>query len=125
MYDASVVLYFSAAHFLNDYPGNCARMHGHNWKVKVTVRAAELDELGFVIDFREMKKEAKKILDELDHNLINDHKDFNNINPSSENIARWLFDKLKSKVENERCSLYSVEVGETKNSSVIYYGEAD
>lgn len=121
MYDATVVLYFSAAHYLREYQGNCANLHGHNWKVSVTVKAEELDELGFVIDFRDLKKQTKEIISELDHTMINDHADFKSVNPSSENIAKWIFDKLKQSVNSSRCRLYSVEVGETKNSSVTYY----
>jgi len=122
MFDAKVILRFSAAHFLKDYPGNCARLHGHNWKVIATVRTEELNELGFVIDFRDLKKELRSILDEIDHSLINDHPYFKKINPSSENIAKWIFKKLKVKIENNRLTLFSVEVAETENSSVIYYG---
>ena len=122
MFDAKVILRFSAAHFLKDYPGNCARLHGHNWKVIATVRTEKLNELGFVIDFRDLKKELRSILDEIDHSLINDHPYFKKINPSSENIAKWIFKKLKVKIENNRLTLFSVEVAETENSSVIYYG---
>ena len=122
MYEASIVVRFSAAHFLREYPGNCANLHGHNWKVVVTVRSDELDELGFVIDFRELKKQTNTIIDELDHSLINDHPYFKEINPSSENIAHWAFEKLQPLIDNKRCSLHSVEIGETETSRVVYYG---
>jgi 6-pyruvoyltetrahydropterin/6-carboxytetrahydropterin synthase len=121
MFEVRVTLNFSAAHFLKDYPGNCARLHGHNWIVIVAVRANELDSLGFVIDFRELKKDAQAIIEEIDHSLINEHKDFIEANPSSENIAKWIFNRLKNKVNDTRCSLHSIEVGETPSSSVIYY----
>ncbi|MBN2135620.1 MAG: dephospho-CoA kinase [Acidobacteria bacterium] len=122
LFEASVTLRFSAAHYLREYPGNCANLHGHNWTVTVTVRASQLDELGFVIDFRTLKKHTKGIIDELDHSLINDHKDFKETNPSSENIALWIFDRLKPMIDDERCKLHCVEVGETENSSIRYYG---
>ncbi len=122
MYDASVVLGFSAAHYLKEYPGNCANLHGHNWKVTLTVRADKLDKLGFVIDFRELKKLGKEVISELDHTMINDHADFKETNPSSENIATWIFARLRDKVNDERVKLHAVEVAETENSSVIFYG---
>lgn len=121
MYEAKVAVYFSSAHYLKEYPGNCARIHGHNWRVIAAVRAEKLDELGFVIDFRELKKHLKEITDELDHSLINDHPHFKELNPSSENIAAWIFERLKAKIDNERCKLYYIEVAETRDSSIRYY----
>jgi len=122
MYEAKVTLYFSSAHFLKDYPGNCARIHGHNWRITAAVRAEKLDELGFVIDFRELRKRLKEITDELDHSLINDHPYFKELNPSSENIAAWIFSRLKEKIDDERCRLHFIEVAETRDSSIIFYG---
>jgi len=122
MFEAKVTLYFSSAHFLKDYPGNCARIHGHNWQVTAAVRAEKLDELGFVIDFRELRKRLKEITDELDHSLINDHPHFKELNPSSENIAAWIFNRLKEKIDDDRCRLHFIEVAETRDFSIIFYG---
>lgn len=122
MYEAKVTVYFSAAHFLKDYPGNCARIHGHNWRITAAVRAEELNELGFVADFREIKKNLKEITDELDHTMINDHPYFKTLNPSSENVAAWIFGLLKIKTDDDRCRLHFIEVAETQDCSIRYFG---
>jgi 6-pyruvoyltetrahydropterin/6-carboxytetrahydropterin synthase len=122
MYEAKVTLYFSAAHFLDGYPGNCARIHGHNWRITAAVRAEELDKLGFVADFREIKKNLKEITDELDHTMLNDHPHFKKLNPSSENVAAWIFGRLKVKTDDDRCRLHFIEVAETQDCSIRYYG---
>lgn len=123
MLDIFIKTHFSGGHHLRDYPGNCERPHGHNWKVKVTVRATELDKLGMGIDFKTLKQTVNSVVDDLDHSDLNDHAAFKDINPSSENIAMHLFSKLKNKLQTDRYSLYSVTVRETDSSGVIYYGD--
>lgn len=122
MFDIFIETHFSAGHHLRNYPGDCEKPHGHNWIVKVTVRAMELDELGMGIDFRTVKNAVKVVMDDLDHCDLNEHKAFQKINPSSENIGVYIFDSLKDSLHSERYSLYSVQVGETEKTSVIYYG---
>lgn len=122
MFDIFVKSHFSAGHHLRDYPGNCERPHGHNWKVEITVRATELDELGMGIDFRRIKEPLKKVLDTLDHSDLNEHPEFIDRNPSSENLAVYIFDHLKSDLTAERYSLYSVTVCETENTGTTYFG---
>lgn len=121
MFDIFIKTHFSAGHHLRDYPGNCEHPHGHNWNVKVTVRATELDELGMGIDFRTVKDAVNKVLDTLDHRDLNDHPDFKTINPSSENIAVYIFNKLKGSLSSERYHLHSITVGETENTGVTYF----
>ena len=121
MFDIFIKTHFSAGHHLRDYPGNCEHPHGHNWNVKVTVRVTELDELGMGIDFRTVKNAVNKVLDTLDHRDLNDHQDFKTINPSSENIAVYIFNKLKVDLTSDRYQLYSVTVGETDNTGVTYF----
>lgn len=123
MYEISVELSFSAAHMLKDYPGDCRRLHGHNWRVIVFLRAQELDRLGLVADFRLVKAEAKKVLAELDHTLINDHPDFRDTDPSSETIARWLFDRLKPALDAGNHRLHAVEVWETDTTGARYIAD--
>lgn len=122
MFNIFIKSHFSAGHHLRDYPGNCERPHGHNWKVEVTVKAAELDELGMGIDFRTLKAAVNEVLDTLDHSDLNEHPDFQSINPSSENIAVYIFRNLQKDLTTDRYGVYSVTVCETENSGVTYFG---
>ncbi len=122
MFNIFIKSHFSAGHHLRDYPGNCERPHGHNWKVEVTVKATELDELGMGIDFRTLKAAVKEVLDTLDHSDLNEHPDFQSINPSSENIAAYIFRNLQKNLTSDRYGVYSVTVCETDNSGVTYFG---
>ncbi len=122
MLDIFIKTHFSGGHHLRNYPGNCEKPHGHNWKVKVTVRASELDELGMGIDFKDLKKHVNAVVDELDHCDLNDHPAFRDVNPSSEHIAMHIFNTLKGTLQTDRCRLYSVTVRETDTSGVTYYG---
>lgn len=121
--DIYIKTHFSGGHHLRNYPGNCENPHGHNWKVKVTVRASQLDQIGIGIDFKELKKQVNTVLDQLDHRNLNDLPMFCSINPSSEHIAMFLFDQLKGPLHTERYQLYAVEVRETDSSGVVYYGD--
>jgi 6-pyruvoyltetrahydropterin/6-carboxytetrahydropterin synthase len=123
MYDIFIKTHFSSGHHLRDYPGSCELPHGHNWKVTVTVRAHELDEIGMGIDFKVLKSKVNEVVDELDHRVLNDMEDFARINPSSENIAKFIFNKLATPLHNERYQLHSVSVYETDTSGLTYYGE--
>lgn len=122
MFDIFVKTHFAGAHHLRDYPGDCEHPHGHNWKVKVTVRATELDNLGMGIDFTVLKKHVKEVIDTIDHCDLNKHDAFTIVNPSSENIAIYLYTNLQEKLDHKRYSLYSVSVAETDNQGLTYYG---
>jgi 6-pyruvoyltetrahydropterin/6-carboxytetrahydropterin synthase len=121
--DIFIQTHFSGGHHLRAYPGNCENPHGHNWQVKVTVRAGQLDYLGMGIDFKQLKKTVNTVIDELDHRDLNEHPAFHEINPSSEHIAMFLFQRLNAPLQTDRYRLYSVEVRETESSGVIYYGD--
>lgn len=86
---------FAAAHRLREYQGNCERLHGHNWKVEAAVEADRLDARGMAIDFRVIKKALHDILDRLDHGYLNDVPPFTEENPSSENLARYIYDEME------------------------------
>ena len=120
MFDIFVKTHFSAGHHLREYPGNCERPHGHNWKIEVTIRATELDKLGMAIDFRVAKDAVKKVIDTLDHLDLNEHPDFQTRNPSSENIAVYIFESLKELLTADHYAPYSVQVRETDSCGVIY-----
>lgn len=121
MFDIFIDTHFSSGHHLRNYPGNCEKPHGHNWKVTVTVRATELDELGMGIDFRALKAATKAVIDTLDHTDLNEHPAFQSQNPSSENLARHIFTKLKKTLTTDRYRPYSVTVRETDTSGVTYH----
>jgi 6-pyruvoyltetrahydropterin/6-carboxytetrahydropterin synthase len=122
MFDIFIETHFAGAHHLREYPGNCEKPHGHNWKVKVTVRAMQLDTLGMGIDFKVLKKTVNAVVDELDHRDLNEHPAFISQNPSSENISVYLFDQLKPSLNHDRYQLHSVTVYETETSGLTYYG---
>ncbi|MBT8346164.1 MAG: 6-carboxytetrahydropterin synthase QueD [Desulfofustis sp.] len=122
MYDIFVKTHFSSGHHLRDYPGSCELPHGHNWKVTVTVRAHELDQLGMGIDFKVLKKHVNQVIDELDHRNLNEMEAFAEVNPSSEHIAKFIFDNLNEPLSHDRFRLHSVSVFETDTSGLTYYG---
>ena len=123
MFEIFIETHFSAAHHLRNYPGNCEKPHGHNWKVKVAVRADKLDELGMGIDFRKIKLAVNKVVDDIDHCNLNDHPGFQDKNPSSENIAVYIFNSLKDELRGEHYWLYSVSTYETENTGTTYFGD--
>ena len=97
-YCLKIVTDFASAHTLRDYPGACSRMHGHNWKVEVEVIATELDEIGMAIDFKAIKKATKQVTDELDHRYLNEIVPFDKINPTAENLSKFIYDSVKKKL---------------------------
>jgi 6-pyruvoyltetrahydropterin/6-carboxytetrahydropterin synthase len=123
MFHIFIKSHFSAGHHLRDYPGNCERPHGHNWKVEVTVKADSLDNLGMGLDFKALKNEVNKVLDTLDHHDLNEHADFQSVNPSSENISVYIFNNLQNILSTDRYGIHSVTVRETDNSGVTYFGQ--
>lgn len=96
MYTLTVEGNFSSAHQLRGYRGKCENLHGHNWKVVLSVRGEELDGTGLLIDFTELKAMLRGITDELDHRNINDLPYFAECNPSSENIARYIAERFRA-----------------------------
>ncbi len=121
MYELIIESQFSAAHQLRGYMGKCENLHGHNWRVQVVVNAEKLNEIGLVIDFHELKKTTNEILSSLDHSVLNEIFPFTEINPSSENIAKWLYDSIKKKITNHNINVSSVTVWETETASATYY----
>lgn len=114
------LLDFAAAHTLNGYPGDCARMHGHNWKIEVQVRGSKLNEIGMVIDFKEIKRHAKEVVKELDHTYLNEHPHFKELNPTAENIAVYLFHEIQKRIANPDIKMHSITVWENDRNCVIY-----
>jgi 6-pyruvoyltetrahydropterin/6-carboxytetrahydropterin synthase len=119
MFIVKVTDSFSAAHRLKGYHGDCERLHGHNYRVEVSIEAPSLDETGIVVDFREVKQLLKSALDEMDHQYLNELQAFGDRNPSAENIARHLFAALAGSVRSP-ARLKKVVVWENENCSVSY-----
>jgi len=123
-YTLKVLTDFAAAHSLRDYPGDCSRLHGHNWKVEVEVQASDLDELGMVLDFKAIRQAARKVGDELDHRFLNDIPPFDRINPTAENIAAHFFRRLSEELTDARATVSAVTLWETDRACVRYTEEA-
>jgi 6-pyruvoyltetrahydropterin/6-carboxytetrahydropterin synthase len=121
MYQISVKSNFSAAHNLREYKGKCENLHGHNWNVEVYIESDLLNEEGMVVDFIELKRILKDILDNLDHKYINEVKPFDSLNPTSENLARYIFKSISDKLKIESLSVKRVDVWETESSKASYY----
>lgn len=121
MYELSVLSEFSSAHNLRGYEGRCESLHGHNWRVEVIVASARLNKIGIASDFKKLKKTVHAITDELDHRHLNTLSFFKKVNPTSENIARYIFSKVKPRLRKELVSLKSVSVWESENSKATYY----
>ena len=120
MYHLTIHTHFAAAHNLINYQGDCENLHGHNWKVEVTVSADELDKAGLAIDFKILKKETNLILDQLDHKYLNDLEPFTDISPSSEHIARYLYGELGLKLNNDNVKVEKVNVWESDYACASY-----
>jgi 6-pyruvoyltetrahydropterin/6-carboxytetrahydropterin synthase len=120
MYEISIQTAFSAAHRLRGYEGECESLHGHNWKVVVSVQSRELNSIGIAIDFKLLKKITNDALARMDHSCLNDIEPFCDINPSSENIARALFNQLKNPLAECGVLLAKVSVWESDNSWASY-----
>lgn len=121
MYRLTVKTGFAAAHNLINYQGDCENLHGHNWKVEVTVTAEELDKAGLAIDFKVLKRETNTLLDELDHKYVNQHPYFKDLSPSSENISRYLFQELSRRLNNDTIKVERIGVWESDNACAEYY----
>jgi 6-pyruvoyltetrahydropterin/6-carboxytetrahydropterin synthase len=115
-YKLSVVKGFSAAHALRGYKGKCERLHGHNWKVKVTLVSGKLDKIGMAMDFTDIKAVLDQVLIKFDHCFLNETAPFNKINPTAENIARVIFEGMAKKLP-KNVKVYEVEVWESETSS--------
>lgn len=119
MYELTIERDFSAAHLMRGYPGPCARLHGHNYRVLLSVEGEKLDDGGMLVDFAELRRDFDEILAELDHRNLTEIPPFDAINPSSENLARYLFDRARE-VVGDRVRVSQVTIYESATSSVTY-----
>lgn len=121
MFELMIETHFSSAHQLRGYKGECERVHGHNWKVQVYLLAERLNEIDIAIDFHDLKKMTEEIVGQLDHRFLNDIFPFTEKNPSSENIAKWIYDSLRKRLDNDDISLSAVTVWESETASATYF----
>ena len=121
MYKISKQFFFSAAHQLRGLPADhpCTRLHGHNYVVTVHLRSRELNSLGFVRDYNELRVVKEYIDSELDHRNLNDI--MAPLNSSAENLAKMIYDHCKPLLPE----LYAIEVSETPKTSAIYEPECE
>lgn len=120
MYKLKVITSFAAAHNLIHYQGECENLHGHNWRVEVTVAARELDKSGLGIDFKILKSETNTLLKTLDHKYLNELPPFKELSPSSENISRYLYYSLGERFNNDNVTVEMVTVWESDAACASY-----
>ena len=124
MYEVQVEAGFSSGHYLRNYRGRCENPHGHNYKVRVTLAGAELDQTGLLLDFKMLKHVMRPVIDRIDHQMLNDIEPWITINPSAENLARYFFEQTseqlaqmtEGRVRVKECTLW-----ETDTTSATYY----
>ena len=123
MYEVTVNRSFSAAHVLKDIGGKCEELHGHNFVVEVSLTSDNLNKEGLLIDFRILKEWTDDILEGLDHKYLNDHPYFKNVNPSAENLARFIHDRVGEKVHLHNVEVSCVTIWESANARASYRGK--
>jgi 6-pyruvoyltetrahydropterin/6-carboxytetrahydropterin synthase len=119
MYELAVRRTFSAAHQLRGYRGKCEDLHGHTYKIELTIRAEKLDHIGLAMDFTDLKRMLDAILETYDHKLLNDIPPYDRINPSAENVARTVFEILKPQLP-AGITIANVKVWESDNAWAAY-----
>jgi 6-pyruvoyltetrahydropterin/6-carboxytetrahydropterin synthase len=120
MYEVQIVSSFCAAHRLRDYKGKCEQLHGHNYRIHVTARSPVLIQGGMVMDFGDLKKATNGVLQRLDHSYLNEIAPFDNIEPSAENIAAYLFREIAEELGDQADLLFSVSVYESETSRATF-----
>lgn len=122
MYEVSVEETFSAGHALRGYKGKCENPHGHNYRVRVNVEGERLDSIGLLFDFTHLKKILRELIADVDHKFLNDQAPFDAINPSAENLAKFLYDETSKEMRliSSAPRIKSVTVWETDETSATY-----
>jgi|SRR5579871_2216129 len=120
MFEVSVEQTFAAGHALRNYRGKCENVHGHNYRVRITMAGPKLDEIGLLVDFVEVKNLMGEVIDYLDHQFINDLAPFDAINPSAENMAKYFYDRVSAGLKSGDVRISEVKIWETDTSSAVY-----
>ncbi len=114
---------FSASHQLREYKGKCERLHGHNWRVRVHLRATELDKSGMVLDFHDLDRIMNEALEPFEHQHLNDVPPFDTLNPSAENLAQIIFQRVGERLTVPNIQVYACDVWENDLSRARFYAE--
>jgi 6-pyruvoyltetrahydropterin/6-carboxytetrahydropterin synthase len=122
VYEVTIRQSFSAAHRLKEIGGACEKLHGHNFIVEVSLSSPALTDAGIVIDFKVVKEWTHQILKELDHKYLNELSYFDGLNPSAENIARFIYDRVLEKAKDRHLDVASVTVWESEDTRASYRG---
>jgi 6-pyruvoyltetrahydropterin/6-carboxytetrahydropterin synthase len=120
LYELKVVTHMAAAHQLREYGGQCERLHGHNWKIEVYITGGDLGQDGLLIDFRRIKEATAALLANLDHTFLNEVEPFRSANPSSENIARYIYQSLSRDLDDQRVKVSKVTAWESDSACATY-----
>ena len=122
MFEIAVEETFAAGHALRGYKGKCENVHGHNYKVRVVLAGEQLDQVGLVYDFVELKKRMEEVIGSLDHKFLNDLEPFTRLNPSAENIAKYFYDELNRRLVGSAngARLREVTIFETDTTTATY-----
>jgi 6-pyruvoyltetrahydropterin/6-carboxytetrahydropterin synthase len=122
VYEVSIKKSFSAAHTLKDIGGTCEQLHGHNFIVEASVSSHKLSDSGILIDFSVLHEWTDEILQELDHKHLNETPFFNVLNPSAENIAKFIYERLLEKARSHDINVDRVTVWESEDTKASYTG---
>jgi len=121
MFEITIEETFAAGHALRNYRGKCENVHGHNYRCQVTMAGESLDEIGLLVDFVELKRVVHAVLDRMDHQWLNDFPPFDVLNPSAENMAKYIYDEVNGSLSaKDGVRLASVRLWETDTASAIY-----
>ena len=124
MYEVTVDSGFSSGHYLRNYRGKCENPHGHNYKVRLKLAGAELDEAGLLLDFKLLKQVMRPIIERIDHQMLNDIEPFTELNPSAENLAKYFFDEANLQLKGMtagRVQVKNCTIWETDTTTATYY----
>ena len=121
MFEVMIERNFSSAHQLRGYRGKCENLHGHNYKIEIYARGPELNNVGLLVDFVELKDAADEIVNFLDHKNINELPPFDaELNPSAENLARFILERVAARIDDERVRVFKVRCFETPTSVATF-----
>jgi 6-pyruvoyltetrahydropterin/6-carboxytetrahydropterin synthase len=121
MFEITIEETFAAGHALRNYKGKCENVHGHNYRCQVTVTGEQLDEIGLLVDFVELKRIVHGVIDRMDHQWLNEFPPFDVLNPSAENIAKFIFDEVSVGLKTQRTvHIGAVKLWETDTASATY-----
>ncbi len=124
MFEVTVEQTFAAGHALREYKGKCENVHGHNYKVQITVEGERLNRIGLLVDFVELKRAVREVADRLDHQFINDLEPFTVINPSAETMAKYFYDEVSKKMDGSNgdapTRIAQIKIWETDTSIAVY-----